>query len=260
MGTPLKNPPVYFTVAQVRFNAILKLGDFLPTIQESLRQAGYVDFSAQTSVVIQITIQDGQATPAPQTQERYSIGKLDKSHVFLLDAQSLTLQSTSYGHFDAFLAEFMRGLQVVNDAVGLAFTERVGLRYLDRVMPLAGEHLGQYLVQEVLGIGSRLKGNTVHGYSESLSDFEGAMLRSRVVIQDGGLAFPPDLQPDNMPVDGKFTEYVGLSAILDNDGFVERREEFSMETVEKHFHVIHDVVGQAFRATTSEHAKEVWNR
>ena len=33
MGTPLKNPPVYFTVAQVRFNPILKLAEFLPAIQ-----------------------------------------------------------------------------------------------------------------------------------------------------------------------------------------------------------------------------------
>lgn len=30
MGEPLKNPPVYFTVAQVRFNMLLKLADYLP--------------------------------------------------------------------------------------------------------------------------------------------------------------------------------------------------------------------------------------
>lgn len=260
MGMPLKNPPVYFTVSQIRFNPILKLVDFVPTIQESMRKAGYADFSTQTSVIIQITIQDGRATPAPQALERYSFSNLDKTLTFVLDAQSLTLQSTNYGHFSAFLDEFMSRLKVVHDTVNLAFTERVGLRYLDRVMPMAGEDLGQYLVHEVLGIGNRLKGKKLHGYSESLSDFDGVMLRSRVVIQEGGLAFPPDLQPDNMPVDAKFTEYVGISAILDNDGFVEQREEFCLESVTKHLHIIHNVVGQAFKATTTPHALEVWSR
>ena len=28
MGKPLKKPPVYFTLAQVRFNTILKIRDF----------------------------------------------------------------------------------------------------------------------------------------------------------------------------------------------------------------------------------------
>ena len=55
MGTPLKNPPVYLTLAQVRFNPILKLADFLPSIQESFRQAGYPDFNRQRIISIQLT-------------------------------------------------------------------------------------------------------------------------------------------------------------------------------------------------------------
>ena len=60
MGTPLKNPPVYLTLAQVRFNPILKLVDFLPSIQESFRHAGYPDFEHQHLISIQVAMQDGQ--------------------------------------------------------------------------------------------------------------------------------------------------------------------------------------------------------
>ena len=134
MGTPLKNPPVYLTLAQVRFNPVLKLADFLPAIQESFRQAGYPDFNRQQVISIQFTAQDGQPpAPTPVPQERFQLGNVEKTHTFILDGQSLTLQSTNYGQFETFSACFLEGLEIVHDAVKLAFTERVGLRYLDRV-------------------------------------------------------------------------------------------------------------------------------
>lgn len=82
MGTTLKNPPVYLTLAQVRFNPILKLADFLPAIQESFRQMGYPDFERQNIISIQITAQDGQS-PAPTSvqQERFLLGCVQK-HLF----------------------------------------------------------------------------------------------------------------------------------------------------------------------------------
>lgn len=79
MGTPLKNPPVYLTLAQVRFNPILKLGDFLPSIQESFRQAGYPDYERQNIISIQITAQDGQTpAPMPVKQDRFQLGNVEK--------------------------------------------------------------------------------------------------------------------------------------------------------------------------------------
>lgn len=65
MGAPLKNPPVYFTIAQVRFNTILKLAEFLPAIQENLRNAGFPDFGVQKTVVLQLLSQNGQPAPCP---------------------------------------------------------------------------------------------------------------------------------------------------------------------------------------------------
>lgn len=49
MGKPLKNPPVYFTVVQVRFNAVLNLREkYLPEIQDGLRKMGYLLISTQS--------------------------------------------------------------------------------------------------------------------------------------------------------------------------------------------------------------------
>ncbi len=260
MGTPLKNPPVYLTLAQVRFNPILKLADFLPGIQENFRHASYTDFERQNLISIQVTMQDGQPTPTPIQQERFQFGNAEKTHMFILDGQSLTLQSTNYGQFETFSACFLKGLDIVNDIVKLAFTERVGLRYLDRVMPQEGEAIEQYLVEQVHGLTSRLSGKPLYSYTEAMNEIGNIKLLSRVAIQDGPLAFPPDLQPGNMRVTEKFLSYTGKSAILDNDGFVEEREAFSAQAVADHLDAIHKVIGAAFKTTATPYAFSAWDK
>lgn len=261
MGSPLKNPPVYLTLAQVRFNPILKLADFLPSIQESFRQVGYPDFDRQHLISIKLTATDGQPpTPTPFPQERFQFGNVEKTHTFILDGQSLTLQSTNYGQFETFSACFLEGLNIVHDAVKLAFTERVGLRYLDRVMPQLGETIEQYLVEQVHGLTSRLDGRSLYSYTEAMNEIGSIKLLSRVAIQDGPLVFPPDLQPGNMRISERFTSYVGISAVLDNDGFFEAREAFSTNAVADHLDVIHKVIGAAFKTTATPYAFLAWDK
>lgn len=260
MGTPLKNPPVYLTLAQVRFNPILKLVDFLPGIQESFRHAGYPDFEHQHLISIQVAMQNGQPTPKPVQQDRFQFGNVEKTHMFILDGQSLTLQSTNYGQFETFSACFLKGLDVVHNAVELAFTERVGLRYLDRVIPQEGESIEQYLAEQVHGLTSHLGGKPVYSYTEALNEVGTIKLVSRVAIQDGPLAFPPDIQPGNMAVAERFVSYAGKCAILDNDGFVEGREAFSPKAVSDHLHAIHEVIGAAFKATATPYAFTAWDK
>lgn len=264
MGTPLKNPPVYLTLAQVRFNPVLKLANFLPGIQEDFRHVGYPDFETQRGISFQLLAQDNkvsaQPVPQPIPQERYLFGNAEKTHMFILESQSLTIQSTNYGHFESFSECFLVGLDIVHRSVGLAYTERIGLRYLDRAMPQPGETVDQYLVDPVQGLKSKLGGRPVYSYTEAMNEIGSIKLVSRVAIQEGPLAFPPDLQPGNMVVDKKFLSYVGPSAILDNDGFIEGRESFSNKNVFDHLDTIHKVIGAAFRVTVTPHALAAWDR
>jgi len=259
MGAPLKNPPVYFTVAQARFNPILKLADFLPTIQESFRQARFPDFTKHTTMAIKVNLKDGQVTPTPEAQERYVFGNAAKTHSFILDANSLTLQSTDYGRFESFSAEFLKGLARIHEAVQLDFTERVGLRYLDRIVPHAGDDLGKYLVSEALGLSAKLDGNPVHSFCETLTVLRGIKLVSRAITQSGPVAFPPDLMPLGLEVAERFKAQQGLHAILDNDGFFEGREAYSADTLRDHLDAIHEVIGTAFRSVATKFAFAKWN-
>ena len=252
---------MYFTVAQVRFNRLLKLSDFLPNIQERLRQQRFPDFSTHKSFVLEVNLQPGtsSAAPAAVAVERHQFGDTPRTQLFLLDQQSLTLQSTDYGDFKQFSEIFLRGLNILHEEVRLDYVERIGLRYLDRVIPKEGDDLYQYLTPEVTGLSRKLPGQKAYAYSESVNIVDQVNLLSRVSIQSGPLVFPPDLVPGQMNVNSRLATYVGPNAILDNDGSVEGRHEFSIDTVREHLTAIHDVIGNAFHAAASEHAFEVWN-
>lgn len=259
MGLPLKKPPVYFTVAQVRFNPLLKLADFLPSIQEALRKLGFPAFTVHSTIALQFAVQDGRTVPQPVPHEQYLFANVEQTHCFVLSSDSLTFQSTDYGTYELFSEVFLQGLALVHTEVALAFTDRVGLRYLDHVSPKAEDSLSLYLAPEVQGLSARLGGQPVHSYSEALNTVGKVMLRARVVIRNGGLGFPPDLVPQGMAVQQRFTQAEGVHAILDTDGSVEGRALFSLEAVHQHLHTIHEVIGAAFRATVTDHARAVWS-
>jgi uncharacterized protein (TIGR04255 family) len=259
MGPPLKKPPVYFTVAQVRFNPLLKLSDFLPSIQEGLRKFGFPAFTVHTTVALQLAVKDGQTVPQPVPHEQYLFANVEQIHCFVLSSDSLTFQSTNYGTYESFSEVFLEGLALVHKEVALDFTDRVGLRYLDHVFPKPVDNLSLYLAPEVQGLSTRLGGQPVHSYAEALNAVGNVMLRTRVVIQNGGLGFPPDLLPRGMAVQQRFLQAQGMHAILDTDGSVEGRALFSLEAVREHLFAIHEVIGAAFRATVTPHALAAWS-
>lgn len=259
MGTPLKNPPVYFTIVQVRFNAVLKLSEYLPSIQEAMRKSGFSDFVTRKSLVLQLATQDGKTIPTTATTERFFFGTADKKHCFVLGSEALTLQSTNYGNFEKFSKTFLEGLSIVNQIVQLDFTDRIGLRYLDHVAPKDGDALDDYLEAEVRGLSTRLNGKPVHSFTETLHEVGDIRLLCRVVIQDASLSFPPDVQPEEMSVDPRFLNYSGRHALIDTDGFVEGREVFSAEHIGKQLNAIHEVIRLAFRSVVTEHAFNVWD-
>lgn len=262
MSAPLKNPPVYFTLAQVRFNTVLKLSEYLPNIQEALRKSGYPLFEEQRTMVVRVAIRDGQPVPEPHERMRYQFANLEGTHAFLLDPDALTLQSTNHLRFEAFSEQFLSALRVVHDAVGLAVSERIGLRYLDRVDPRPSEELANYLAPQVHGLNAvlcRKEGNQpLHAYSESLSMMGGVALRCRVVTQQGGLTFPPDVRPTGLRVQERFTTLTGWHAIIDTDGSVEAREAFSVENVAQHLKKIYGAIRVAFEAVATETAFDYW--
>jgi len=149
---------------------------------------------------------------------------------------------------------------VVHEAVELSFTDRIGVRYLDAVFPRDGEKLAAYLTESVLGLTEKLEGNIVHSFTETLARKGEVSVLARAIIQNGQVGFPPDVLPTGtmLNLDERFQKLQGLHAILDTDGFTERREQFGVGRVRERLFAIHGEISQAFRATVTEGALKIW--
>ena len=93
----------------------------------------------------------------------------------------------------------------------MSYTDRIGLRYLDAVFPKSDETVRDYLSGSILGLTEKIDDTIVHSFSETLVKRENVFVRSRVIIQDGEVGFPPDLQPMTLSLAERFRPTSGTS-------------------------------------------------
>lgn len=263
MGTKLKNAPVYFTLAQVRFNPILSLETYVSGLQESLRKEGFPDFKKNVVATFNLTaVGAGEAgapqLSQPQSEAQYLFTSMDSTSGFVLGQNHISFQAAEYDVFETFSGSLLKGLELLHKAVGLSYAERIGVRYLDAIFPRAGEQLEQYLLPEVMGLSGKSPGAMVYSFSETRAQTKTGFLVARVVIQDGGIGFPPDLNPLGIHVAERFQKLQGRHAILDTDAFSEGREPFDLAKVAQRLEELHDELGTLFRNIVTSHALDVW--
>jgi uncharacterized protein (TIGR04255 family) len=202
---------------------------------------------------------DGAAPQVPVSQTmRYSFFNIDKTEGFILDQSALSYQTTEYETFESFAEAFLKGLEIIHQAINLSYTDRIGLRYLDAVYPRGDEGLSEYLSEAVLGLYGKLKGSLVHAFSETVIRNDARNVVARTILQSGAIGFPPDLQPMDLRVPERFRVLDGLHAILDTDGSREHRDSFDLDQIETHLSEIHSVVIEAFKAIVTERAIQIW--
>ncbi|MGF6937119.1 uncharacterized protein (TIGR04255 family) [Paraburkholderia sp. UCT70] len=264
MGTKMKHAPVYFTIAQVRHNPILQLERFVPDIQESMRRAGFPDHRPSNTLVINLTPVDGDPgapRPIPTATLRHAFLSMDGTRGFILEQNSLSFQTTEYDTFQTFSEQFFTGLEIVHSCLSLAYSERVGIRYLDAVVPKGGEaELAKYLAPGVVGLMGRLPEDVPIGLSlsETHIPMPDANLLSRTIIRNGPLGFPFDLQPQGLQVPPRFQQVNGVHAIIDTDASRDGREPFSLTELRKRLNTLHSRIRMAFEATVTDYALKAW--
>jgi uncharacterized protein (TIGR04255 family) len=260
MSKKLRNAPLFFTIIQVRFNTILTLDTYVPQIQDRLRKAGFPDMNKALVATIPL-MQSVFATAEGQIQiarnPRYTFGNIDRTSNFVLDPNAISFQTTQYDRFAGMLADFMKGLEAVHECVPLDFTDRLGTRFLNAVVPKSGLAVKDYLTGSILGLREKV-GDVVHSFSETLTKQGDINVRARVIIQKGPLAFPPDLANVEMKLLDRFTGVDTHHALLDTDGWSESREAFNYDTIKKQFIAIHDKIEELFEASVTAKAMKEW--
>jgi uncharacterized protein (TIGR04255 family) len=267
VGKRMVDAPVFFTIGQVQHNPLLNLESYVPSIQENLRKVGYPDFKrgSQVSLELSATLSGGEAQPiAPPVTHKvdhYAFLNSEATWCLLLATSSVSLITTNYDTFEKFLPELKRGLTILSEAVGgLSYMERIGLRYVNAIVPKPGETLEQYLVAEVRGLPARLPEKQFrYSFAESASQTtEGHQIVSRTIAQSAPLGFPADLQFQTVKIAPRFSGVTGEHAVIDTDGSINQRRPFAIDEVEAQLTKLHDLNHEIFQSSVTDHARTAW--
>jgi uncharacterized protein (TIGR04255 family) len=258
----MANAPVYYALAQAQFNPVAAMAKYVDEIQDIFRHQGFTLFDTQHISELQFV---GQNASNPELRQvtNWVITKADRTAGFILGSSSMIYHTTHYDTRNDFLPELIQGLNAVHEVVTLDHIARLGLRYLDAVLPSKGETVSQYLVEGLNGISFGAKQR--YAMSESVFDTETAplvqsgTLVSRVYRGEGSLGFPPDLIPYGLQTMSRFQIAEEVShAIIDTDHFVEGTMPVDFDRIKEQLASLHAIIKQSFEATITPFAKEAW--
>ncbi len=267
MGEKWRHAPVFCALAQVRHNPVWQLGDYLPTIQDALRQIGYSDARREVNTLVHFpppSVEPGAPLVPPRIEQipRMICSDRDRTRACILDTDKFTYCTSEYGTFEQFRDDFLQALVPVQAPLKLEYLEQVSVRYLDAVVPPNGEAgLLDYLVPEVLGLTPRITDRVTINHAECVIQFqteERIEVIARTRIQSGQIALPPDLQPIAVKIAERFATVNAVHAMLDTDALYRERQAFDTETLRMLMKKLRNAVGLAFDASVTPTAVSAW--
>lgn len=259
----MKNAPVYYVVGQIRFNLVSDMEDFVKKIQGGYRKLGYTLFEQNDTQSLQIEQQPESVTGRVVKNRSWFFSQSDRHSGFILGESFVTFHTTHYESRDHLIKSLLDGFHIVNEAVGLEHTSRVGLRYLDAVLPSKDETVDLYLKSEISAFNVG-RAKPVSDFWESLffselesCDSKGALV-ARIKATFGKLGYPPDMVPNSLIPKKEFAmDHSCQHAILDVDHHVNVQMPIGADLMSV-FVELHGHVESVFLDSISEHALEVW--
>jgi uncharacterized protein (TIGR04255 family) len=260
-----KNAPVVYVIVQVRFSPILSLQTYISEIQEHFRRNGFPAFDRRVNFQLALSVPPPNnaelaASSIPfESAPAYVFSKRDSSQSFILEQNGLTFHVTDYEDFNWFLDLFLKQLSHINEVVKPDSSERIGLRYIDAVLPREGTNIQDYFIPEVLGLSQKpLEGSLQHAFSETMFRNGDTSTVSRVLVRDGQIAFPPDLGLLQISINPRFTSKVGPHATIDTDSSQQIRSEMDLLKVRSTLEGLQKSVHQAFHTVVTDFALSDW--
>ena len=260
-----RNAPVVYVIVQVRFSPVLSLKTYIPQIQEYFRRNGFPAFESQFNFQLAFSVpppaEPEPATPAIPVERTlsYVFSNRDRSQSFVLEQNGLTFHVTDYLDFSWFLDLFLMQLERINEVISPDSSERIGLRYIDAVLPKSGSEVKEYLIPAVLGLSDQpVEGSLQHTYSETILLKGNTSTVSRVIVRNGQIAFPPDMAALPVLINSRFTEYRGTHALVDTDSFQTIHSPMDVQKLRTTLHDLHGRVEEAFNAVTTDFARTDW--
>lgn len=265
MSNKSGNAPVYYALAQLQFNPVIAMAKYIDEVQDLLRRRGYTHFEPQVITQLEITAGLGQAPTEPQVTHSHSwhFTKTDRTSGFVLTQAAITFHTTHYETRNEFIPELLNGFEAVHKIVKLDHINRIGLRYLDAVLPLQNESVDEYIAAGLRGINfSKERRYELH---ESVFDTEtGPLITKGIMVarvhkMKSLLGYPPDITPKGLAAMPRFEMQEPMPhAVIDTDHYVEGKIPVEVDPIREQLFNLHAKIKEVFNATITDHAREIW--
>lgn len=235
----------------------MAMAEYIPKIQDRLRRDGYPVNASATVHELQL----GPAGAAARERMRWEFMSKDKRSSVVVNEGFVVLQTTAYSDFETFFDALKLVVSTVDTAVGGLLIQRLGLRYVDAIVPNEGETWRDYVKP------------CLHGFTSPIFKEEGALRLHQTLAETpigtilvrlhqnrDGAVLPPDLGTGALKAPPTKVGPTATITLLDIDHFrVCDSLEFKEEELE-------DVAWQlktgAFAVfadhVVTEHALKVW--
>jgi uncharacterized protein (TIGR04255 family) len=251
----LRNAPLIYVVAQVRFSPIVSIEKFVPEIQEKLRHKGFPRFVRVQ--VPEITIQpDG--TPKLNVVERFEFQDKVARLGIVLQSNSLAVHTNNYSNYEAFEEVIKTALMAVHRVVSISLAERIGLRYVNLIRLQDGEKWADYVHEGFLGLEPRSVG-VKHWLSRSEALGPTKIGKLAIRCTQSEQAFPPDLLTSTLQYSMELAKGE-IVTTLDFDHFVEVASDFRVADAIITLERLHESLDLVFAKSVTADALKKWGR
>lgn len=261
----MEKAPVYFALAQVRFTPVKAMSKYIDEIQDVLRLEGYPLFEKREESQIKFEFKGPNQAPEPtfDTITRWYMTNVESTAGFVLSNDFITFQTTDYETHKPFFQTIMKGLNVVIEHAKPSLIRRLGIRYLDAVMPEDNENVDKYLADGLHGVNSGL--NLLQAVNEMAFQttvgpvVKDGILAAKVYKVNSELAFPPDVVPYGISMLPKFSNVSSRwHCCIDTDHYVEGNMRHNEDEIFAQFLSLHGLLKSTFKNMVSEYALRKW--
>ena len=215
---PLPNAPLVRVIAQVRFPlvAAIEQRDFIAPFQETIRSDYPILRQSQTHQLLLV------ANVAPSVSTAWRFASEDGDWRVSLTSDFMSLETTKYRSRTDFLDRLEKVVRALAAKVEPKLTDRLGIRYIDRISGDALAEISKLVRAEVRGLSSSpVEGSVSHSITETLFSRDSTNVLARWGrLPAHATVDPGAIEPADVP-----------SWILDLDMFSTTPASFSIERV-----------------------------
>lgn len=258
------NAPLAYALAEIRTERLADIGAFQPKLAGRFRDEYPLQRIMNT---VKLLATEGQLVIEPGQDTAWEFATTDNRTAVILRPNGLVLHATDYvGGSKPFLERIHRAISVFAEEVPSVYINRLGLRFIDFILPSEGEVPENYVDPQLNPV-LKLPHKSECNMATSLAIYHvesGQQLTLRYTRALGKPEMPPDLgslslNPSHLMKPGHVKKNQP-TAVLDTDCHRTYAPVVRLDPtlVQHEFASIYEVSFDTFVAAISNHAKKVW--